>query len=834
MNDSILLGLIQNAAILLSFSIFCEYMWVNNKTKLNPLYRQVLFGGIIGAIGIILMMTSWRASSGIVFDTRSIILSVSGLFFGVIPTAITVLITSMYRFFMGGDGIAMGIAVIISSGTIGIIWRELLTRVGNQLKWIELLLMGFVVHIAMLFCTLLLPSEKIYSTLSYLVLPLLTIYPVVNMLLGLFMQRQMQNVKNRTTLSSTEEKYSRLYGSMSDAYFVMDTEYNILECNKALQDVLGYSEKDLLATNFKNITPEKWIHIDEKIIKNEVLLNGSSQVYEKECIKEDGTIVPVELRVHLMKDEQEEIVGYWSILRDISSRKNALQQIDNERARLETILQTVPEMIWLKSKDGKYLACNNNFAEFLGVKEEELIGKSDFVIFKNAEIADFYFKKDLEVIKSGDTIRFVNWVRSVKEDNKILTETIKTPMYDSNGNITGVLGVSRDISEIKKTEEELRKAKEKAEESDKLKSIFLANMSHEIRTPMNAIMGFSELLIDSEIEEVERMQYVNIIQQSGNRLVQIIDDIVDLSKLEMSQITLKKSDFYLFSLLKESLEIHKNRDLIKSKPNLELAIKLNPELEGLVLHSDYTRVQQVLDNLIENSIKFSDSGRVELGGTVIESNNQVFVEIYVKDNGIGIPKDRHEVIFERFRQGDEEHFIDGTGLGLSICKGLVELLGGTIRFESEVGVGSTFYFTIPVDKSKFPNRNNDLDNVKETIGSKKVLVAENDYNSFLYVKKLFDDQDVEVIFAENSTEMLDKLRQLSPDLLIMDLDIPGRDSMACLDEIKKSEISIKVIAQSTYVLKEEEEKCMSAGCDGYLTKPFSKEELFTQVRKALA
>jgi Signal transduction histidine kinase len=480
------------------------------------------------------------------------------------------------------------------------------------------------------------------------------------------------------------------------------------------------------------------------------------------------------------------------------------------------------------------LACNNNFAEFIGVKEEELIGKSDFEIDINPEMAEFYFKKDLEVIKSANTIRFVNWAKSVNTDEEVLTETIKTPMYDSIGNITGVLGVSRDISEIKKAEEELRKAKEKAEESDKLKSIFLANMSHEIRTPMNAIMGFSELLIDSEIKEVERMQYVNIIQQSGNRLVQIIDDIVDLSKLEMSQITLKNADFYLFSLMKESLEIHKNRDLIKSKPNLELAVKSSPEIECLKLHSDSTRIQQILDNLIENSIKFSESGRVEIGCKMIESNDQEFVEIYVKDDGIGIPKNRQGVIFERFRQGDEEHFIEGAGLGLSISRGLVELLGGTIRFESEVGIGSTFYFTIPVGKSKLLNLHDGTENKKERIGSKKVLIAENDYNSFLYVKKLFEDQDVEVSFAENSVEMLDKLKQLSPDLLIMDLNIPGRDSMKCIDEIKKSEIATKIIVQSSYVFKEEEEKCMKASCDGYLTKPFSKEELFVQVRKALA
>ena len=522
------------------------------------------------------------------------------------------------------------------------------------------------------------------------------------MLLGLFMNRQLQNMQNQKCLSSAEEEYSRLYESMSDAYLVMDLENNILKCNVAFQEMLAYSEEELLKLNYKTLTPQKWVDIDKKILQEEVIKNGSSSVYEKECIKKDGTVVPIELRVHLLKDDYDEPKGYWAIIRDISVRKNAIQQIDNERARLETILETVPEMIWLKDRNGVYLACNNNFAAFIGIKEEELVGNSDHSIYEDQNLADFYYKKDQEAIEKKSTIRFVNWVKSAKTDNKILTETIKTPMRDSNGNITGVLSVSRDISEIKKTEEELRKAKEQAEESDKLKSIFLANMSHEVRTPMNAIIGFSELLTDSEIEESERMQYISIIQQSGSRLVQIIDDIVDLSKLEMSQITLRKSNFYLASLIKESLGIHKNRELIKDKPNLELAIKSNSELENLELYSDSARIRQILDNLIENSIKFSESGRIEIGCNLVESNEHVFAEIYVKDDGIGIPKDRCEVIFERFRQGNEEHFIDGAGLGLSICKGLVELLGGTIRFESKVGAGSTFYFTIPVDKSKLP------------------------------------------------------------------------------------------------------------------------------------
>jgi hypothetical protein len=240
-----------------------------------------------------------------------------------------------------------------------------------------------------------------------------------------------------------------------------------------------------------------------------------------------------------------------------------------------------------------------------------------------------------------------------------------------------------------------------------------------------------------------------------------------------------------------------------------------------------------LDNLINNAIKFSESGRVEVGYNLVEEEHRSFVEVYVKDDGIGIPKDRQNVIFERFRQGDEEHFIDGAGLGLSICKGLVELLGGNIRFESQLGEGSTFYFSLPVDDVKINNKRIEIESCCNNSNTKKILVAENDYNSFLYVKKLFDNQNVEIIYAENSNEMLQKIKISSPDLLIMDLNISGKNSLTCLDEIKNSSIKTKIIAQTAYVVNGEKERCMNAGCDGFITKPFSREELFTQVQKVL-
>lgn len=693
MNNSLFLSLIQNTAILLSFSMLYEFLRVKKKESFSYI-NQLVSGAIVGGIGIVLMLSSWKMTSGFVFDTRSVILSISGFFFGAIPTIVAILITGIYRFLLGGEGVVMGIAMIICSGGIGILWKMLWPKKWRKSTWIEFLSLGFIVHLAMLACSIFLPNEKIIPVVTHISIPILTIYPLGSMLLGLLMNRQLQNWKTRVALSSGEEKYTRLYESMNDAFVVLDLDSNITECNPAYRELLGYTKDELLCINCKSLTSEKWLESEKQIMTEQVLVYGSSGVYEKECIRKNGSLIPVELRVHLIKDENGEPTGFWAMVRDISLRKQALELVENERSHLKILIETVPEMIWLKDLKGVYLSSNRNFEQFNGVEENAFLGKTDYD-FYSKEIADFYWKKDLEVLKSTKSVRFTSWAISATNENRILTETIKTPMHDTNGNLLGVLGVSRDMTDIKMAEKELLKAKEKAEESDKLKSIFLANMSHEIRTPMNAIMGFSELLVDSKLDDTERSQYINIIQNSGNRLLQIIDDIVDISKLELDQVGVNKSETNLHDLFESSINVVRRGSLLDAKPNIDLVLVLQEENNGLSVFTDPNRFQQILDNLLHNAIKFSDSGTVEVGYKFKEQSSQTVVEVYVKDEGCGIPENRQHIIFERFRQGDEEQFTEGTGLGLSISKGLVKLLGGEISFESEEGKGSTFYFTLP-------------------------------------------------------------------------------------------------------------------------------------------
>ena len=832
MNDSILLSLIQNMAILLSFSILYEYLWVKKKNTIT-IWNKLASGLIIGFIGIILMLSSWEYEPGMVFDTRSVILSISGLFFGAIPTIIAMLVTGAYRFSLGGDGILMGIAVIVSSGSIGIYWNQTWKYFPKVSKWGKYLLLGFVVHLAMLACTVFLPSDIIWPTISYLIIPLLTVYPLANLLLGLFMSRQMQNWKNKHALSDSEEKYSRLYDNMNDALVVLDMDGKVVECNAAYREMLGYSNEEILCMTCHDLTPSNWLDQDEKIIEDEVLVFGNSKIYEKECTRKDGSLIPIEVRIHLLKDKSGNPDGFWAMVRDISLRKRAEIEAENERSHLKILIETVPEMIWLKNPKGVYLSCNRLFEHFNGLKEDELIGKTDFDYYPK-EIADFYWGKDLAVLSNSESVRFVSWAVSAKEGRRILTDTIKTPMHDVDGKLLGVLGVSRDITEIKKTEEELVKAKEKAEESDKLKSIFLANMSHEIRTPMNAIMGFSELLVTPDIDDDEKSQYINIIQNSGNRLLQLIDDIVDVSKLELDQLSIKKSEANLKELFSNCINVFKNEPLLLDKSNVNLILNFPKEHRNLSLRTDVNRFQQILDNLLSNAIRFSESGTIELGFKIKKTAKKSFIEVYVKDEGMGIAKEKQSLIFERFRQGEEEQFSEGTGLGLSISKGIVELLGGEIRCESEVGKGSVFFFTIPFSQTELAEEIELRDRISnKCLQEKNILIAEDDYNSFLYLKKLFDGENVNISHAHHGSMILNMLDQHDPDLLILDMNIPGNNSMDYLAEMKNRDCKTKVIAQSAFIKKGEEEKFRKAGCHGYITMPIEKEVFLGEVKRVL-
>jgi two-component system, sensor histidine kinase and response regulator len=369
----------------------------------------------------------------------------------------------------------------------------------------------------------------------------------------------------------------------------------------------------------------------------------------------------------------------------IETNEKALQ---NRESYLQAIIENQPGLVWMKDVEGKFLSVNQAFHRACG--HSSIIGKTDLDIWKE-ELALKYREDDQEIIRSGHALSVEE---PIYEEGKIKWfETFKTPIFE-NGRVIGTTGYSRDITGRKKNEEELIAAKEKAEQSDRLKTAFLQNMSHEIRTPMNAIMGFSDLLVPNFEDKARLMEFTEIIKQRSNDLLVIINDILDIAKIESGQLIVHNEPCQLNILLTE-LEHFFTEHLNKlNKKHLELNLKVNVEASTTVVEIDTVKLKQILINLIGNALKFTEKGHIYAGYKFEDEH----INFYVSDTGIGIPIEKQASIFDRFTQLEASagRLYGGTGLGLPIVKGLIELMGGTLWLESDSGQGSTFRFTLPL------------------------------------------------------------------------------------------------------------------------------------------
>lgn len=375
--------------------------------------------------------------------------------------------------------------------------------------------------------------------------------------------------------------------------------------------------------------------------------------------------------------------------RDVSQlweteQTNAEQQ--NEIMRLNSLMQAivnnVPVYLFVKDSgnDFRYLYWNKTFADYSGIPIEKAIGRNDFEIFKRTEDMEKFHLDDMKVLKEGKLDYFEEYMTATGE---IRTITTMKRLVPSNNGHPYIIGISWDITEIKKTEKALDAARIKAEEADRLKSAFLANMSHEIRTPLNAIVGFSKL-ISSTNNENEKMQYAEIIERNSDMLLNLFNDILDLSSLEAGSL---KFNIQPIKILDICLQLEQQY-VHKAQTGVQLI--LDGGDANTFISADWNRTIQIISNLLSNAVKFTPKGEIHFGFL----NKESFVEFYVKDTGIGIPAERAATIFQRFGKVDD--FAQGTGLGLTLCKILVERMGGHIRVYSKENEGTTFYFTFPL------------------------------------------------------------------------------------------------------------------------------------------
>lgn len=500
-----------------------------------------------------------------------------------------------------------------------------------------------------------------------------------------------------------------------------------------------------------------------------------------------------------------------------------------ELKKLSSAVKHASTTIFITDIEGAIEYVNPKFTEVTGYTFDEIRGQNPRFL-KSGKHPKKFYSELWETIKSGN-----NWKGEIinkKKNGEIYWELASiSPILGLNNEIIGFVAIKEDITDRKNIEFELIQAKEKAEENDKLKSAFLANISHEIRTPMNGILGFSDLLDNPEISNEKLESYKEFIQESGNRLLTTIGDIIEISKIESGQIQTNISKTNIRDVMNYHLTYLQSEAEMKG---LNLKFASNYENTELNILTDSSKLDSIFTNLIKNAIKFTETGFVELN-LIIQQNVLTFS---VKDSGVGIPQNKIKAIFERFVQADIEiaRPYEGSGLGLSIAKAYVEILGGKIWVDSEVGKGSTFYFTIP-NKPVIEKQNAKVEeplHLDPKFNDSLILIVEDDEISFRYLQELLIEENLRLLHANNGVEAIELVKNNKEiALVLMDLKMPVLDGYIATREIRKFNKEIPIVAQTAFAMKDDRSKAIEAGCTDYLTKPIKYEDIKSCIIKNL-
>jgi PAS domain S-box-containing protein len=617
--------------------------------------------------------------------------------------------------------------------------------------------------------------------------------------------------------------------------------------------MFGYDKNELIGKNIIEllIAEESRDRVKQNIKK------GCTKSYQVTGTKKDGTRFPLEIEARNITINKKTICV--AAFRDISLRVKAEDALLKSEDKFRKAFSTSPDAITISEMEtGKYFNINKSFTEILGYNEKDAIGKTsiELGLWKNPETrnkiatiiktkgilnnyeATFISKYGEEiygllsgaVIELSGKLYLLTITRDITDRIKAQTKLkqLNNKLKQQNEEYEKLNNdLKKSMEQIRQINRELEIAKHKAEESDRLKSAFLANMSHEIRTPMNGILGFSSLLRNTELTDKERLSYINIIDTSGKRLLNIINDLIDISKIEAGQMPVRLSECNVTEHIEE---LNKFFSLEAKQKGLELICQKTNVSEPPVITTDISKFNAVFTNLLKNAIKYTQNGNITFGFTP----KGKYLEFFVKDTGIGIPKNRIKAIFDRFVQADIEDrdAYEGAGLGLAITRAYVEMLGGKIWVDSVEGKGSTFYFTLPVGSGKTitPLKSTKPEPEKQE-QILNILIVEDEKFSYELLKIILRKVSNKIYFAKTGKEAIEIIKNNDDiNLVLMDIKMPGIDGFETSREIRKINNDIKIIAQTAYVLKDDKGKKLENEFDAYVTKPIDKTDLLKKIK----
>jgi len=620
-------------------------------------------------------------------------------------------------------------------------------------------------------------------------------------------------------MSETNESQLRaLMQALPFASWFKDENGNFNQVNDLLLAMLDKDLKEVEGRTSQEVLNED--HAGES-------LKAEKEVYKTGKIQE--STISLDKRTYKsvyfpVTDEEGKVIGTGGFQEDISHQNSSLQALQREKETLEVLLDSMPFSIFFTDQKFRYIRVNRMMAKLLRVEEpERAVGKSNKDFFSK-RVARKMTEEDRTIMETGKPI--VNKIIYFEDDevDGYWLEKTKIPIRDKRGEITMVMGLFKDVSDLMRIENELKEARDKAKESDRLKTSFLANMSHEIRTPMNGILGFANLLRDPDLGEEKRDLYLKHIDHSSQQLLNIIDDIIDISKIESEQLKISNKPVKINGILDEiySSFFHRIRGDAPGQKKVAFNLKKGNDSHDFTIVTDDFRLSQVFNNLIGNAIKFTQEGQIQFGYTLTQNR---YIEFFVSDTGIGIPNNKIKLIFDRFGQVNQERSLQpsGTGLGLPISKSLVNLMGGEMWVESEMGKGTTFYFTLPlVVEDPVEDSTILISNKSYNWKGREILVAEDEELNWLFVREMLRQTGAVVHRARNGQEVVELTRDLNPDAILMDIKMPEVNGIEAARRIRVFNTKVPIIAQSAFVMAEEKEESLLAGCNHFVTKPLDR------------
>lgn len=670
---------------------------------------------------------------------------------------------------------------------------------------------------------------------------------------------------NEEAMRNLEMQFVNIIDKSIDGFMLNDMDGKLLYVNDALCNILGYDREELLKMYIRDI---EYAESPEDTHKHlATIIKEGSDRFETIHKRKDSSLIDIEISTSFNPETE----SFYSFVRDLTEKKQK-DSIIKAREKELKIRKEIAESFIKSEKYGFFNSVLNvlkkdyncdfglfgfvdneeNFVvpsmtteiwdicemenktasfpkeQWGGVWGKSLLEKKTIIKNSGMEVPAGHIKiKNAisAVVKKGEEL--VGLIVLANRNDDFTTEDINK-LNDTCEYISPLLVASLNELHFK---QELIDAKERAEESDELKTAFLANMSHEVRTPLNGILGFLDMFLDPDLDTEERKEYLEIIRSSSDRIVNTFNDIIEISMLESGQVKINLSDF---NIIESAESIFKYFNIQAKKQGLRLSLINNTDCKKIVINTDKSKVESILSNYVKNALKFTKKGSIDINISV-NDNNIIFA---VKDTGIGVDVDKQDIIFDRFVQADSyvTRPYEGIGLGLSISKSYADLLNGKVWVESESGNGSTFYLSIPYDDSAiFEKSITSIKNEREYDSDIKILIVEDDLVSQMFIERVLSSNNIPFEQAYNGIEAIQKLKEDDKiGLILMDLKMPKMDGYAATTEIRKFNKKIPIIAQTAFAMPEDKRKAFKAGCTDFLAKPINKKELINKIHSILA